>query len=76
MESISIIRIRNKAWQLLSLDHDSFLAPTSGEIILTNLAEATAQSLGHDEWLDDSDHAVWFVVAEVAEQFEQEWRKP
>jgi len=39
-----------------------------GEINLTTLAEDVAWELGHDEWLDDSTHAVWEVVVDAAEE--------
>lgn len=30
----------------------------------TNLAENTAWTMGHDEWLDDETHPVWEVALE------------
>ena len=31
----------------------------TGEVDHTSLAEAAAQRVGHDEWLDDPDHPIW-----------------
>jgi len=39
-----------------------------GEVNVTQLAESGAHELGHDEWLDDSTHAVWDVAIAVAEE--------
>jgi hypothetical protein len=38
-----------------------------GEANMTEIAEAAAHELDHDEWLDDPDHEVWEIVAEIAE---------
>ena len=33
----------------------------------TQLAEETADALGHPEWCDDEQHIVWDIAIEVAE---------
>ncbi len=30
----------------------------------TNLAENTAYTMGHDEWLDDDTHVIWEIATE------------
>lgn len=42
---------------------------TTGEVDYTALAETTAEELGHDEWLDDSDHEIWDLALEVGDNF-------
>ena len=45
----------------------SWDCPDSNFVNLTELAEAAAHELNHDEWLDDESHEVWEVAIVVAE---------
>lgn len=40
----------------------------TGELNCTTLAEACADALGHDEWLDEEGHVVWEIALEFAEE--------
>jgi hypothetical protein len=46
----------------------------TGEVNRTQLAENTAHELGHDEWLDDSDHILWDFAVDIAEAHERRAR--
>jgi hypothetical protein len=41
-----------------------------GECNATQLAENCAHHFGHDEWLDDSEHAVWDAAQDAAEKYD------
>ena len=34
----------------------------------TTLAESAANTLGHDEWLDDETHWIWDLAIEIGDQ--------
>lgn len=55
--------------QGIALDLD---APDNNFVNLTELAEAAAHELGHDEWLDDETHEVWDIAITVAEKADPE----
>lgn len=38
----------------------------TNEVIATDLAVACAIHLGHEQWLNDEQHSVWSIAAEVA----------
>ena len=44
----------------------------TGEVNRTALAEWAAWDYDRDEWLDDSQHWIWRLAAEVAEEFEKQ----
>lgn len=46
--------------------------PDTNFVNLTELAEAAAHELDHDEWLDDETHEVWDLAIEVAEKSDPE----
>ena len=41
----------------------------TGEVVATLLAEYVADDLGCLEWLDDEDHPIWDIAADVAAAF-------
>lgn len=49
------------------LDSGECIDRTTGLANLTELAEAAAHELDHDEWLDDETHEVWDLAIEVAD---------
>ena len=44
----------------------------TGEVNNTALAEAAADALDHDEWLDDETHQVWDIAIVVGDAYERQ----
>ena len=57
-------RIAKVMHRLIEEDADAYRDDSTG------LAEDAAHEMGHDEWLDDSNHIVWEVANEVADEYD------
>lgn len=57
-------------WMLRNVD--DYIDSYTGEVNVTQLSEACAEDLDHDEWLDDSTHIVWDLAVVVSERVEKE----
>jgi len=48
----------------------SHVDPKTNEVNLTALVEDAAHEFGHEDWLDDDQHEVWFIAVDIAEAHE------
>ena len=58
--------LRNTVTRWMYRNAGSFADPRTGEVNMTRLAEEAADVAGEDHWLDDPDHWIWEVAADVA----------
>ena len=58
-----------RRWMDAALAEDTSTFVDCNEVQCTQLAEACAEALEHEEWLDDEQHPVWDVAVEVAEKW-------
>ena len=68
MSSEAKLKARVRAWMYNDAEYDPHLCGVN----CTQLAENAAHMFSHDEWLDDEQHWVWELAADVAEQVEAE----
>ena len=57
--------------RILRYDQGLYVDSVTEQLNCTALAEATAQELGRDCWLDDPDHIVWECAYQVATEQEE-----
>lgn len=66
-EALRVARARDEANQIrsfMSRNYRDHIDPQTNELCCTTLAEACANALGHNEWLDDDGHIVWGIAVE------------
>ena len=65
----SMHTIKRTMRQLISADADETYTDNA-----TTLVEDTADKMGHLEWLDDHEHAIWDCAVDVLTDLEQQNR--
>jgi hypothetical protein len=64
--------MKSKIIKWMRNNYVGFFDDATGEFQCTQIAEACADALGHNEWLEDSQHPVWDCVVEVGEWAERQ----